>query len=185
MSFRKKEKPALNQPLQSKQAGSGTLMSKLAPLTLREQTPPTPIVISRSRLELLNHSCSTVSRRFQLVMCRSWIAIWMPGFVTHRFFLYPLWFQLEGINQPERRANNNNSYSDASRLLIADVDAIKMSRVDNVVPKPLNPQHWAICCIRGGSCDLSEGFMALVPNDALKLIFSRRSGQSNSALIKR
>ncbi|KAG8293059.1 hypothetical protein J6590_027166 [Homalodisca vitripennis] len=50
-----KEKPALNQPLQSKLAGSGTSLLRLAKTSkVREQTPPTPTVISRSRLDLSN-----------------------------------------------------------------------------------------------------------------------------------
>ncbi|KAG8306826.1 hypothetical protein J6590_037408 [Homalodisca vitripennis] len=69
ISLRKKDKPALNQPLQSKQEGVGTFLCLgwQEPLTLREQTPPTRTVISRSRLDLSNDPYT--------VMCCSWISI--------------------------------------------------------------------------------------------------------------
>ncbi|KAG8306250.1 hypothetical protein J6590_051594 [Homalodisca vitripennis] len=49
MSPRKKERPALNQPIHSKQAGGYQ-----EPLILMERTPPNPTVIFRSRLDLSN-----------------------------------------------------------------------------------------------------------------------------------
>ncbi|KAG8312064.1 hypothetical protein J6590_029979 [Homalodisca vitripennis] len=59
-----KGKPALNQPLQSKQAGRCTplCLPLQEPLTLRERTRPTPTVISRSRLDLSNYSFTPESR---------------------------------------------------------------------------------------------------------------------------
>ncbi|KAG8334333.1 hypothetical protein J6590_092736 [Homalodisca vitripennis] len=64
ISPRKKGRSALNQPL----------------------APPTPSdVISHSRLELLNYSCTPESQHLQLVMCRYWTSI-----RTHRFYLCPV-----------------------------------------------------------------------------------------------
>ncbi|KAG8281292.1 hypothetical protein J6590_061627 [Homalodisca vitripennis] len=70
----------LNLPLQSKLAGGGTPLCQgwQEPLTLKEQTPPTPTVISRRRLYLSNYACTSESRHLRLVMCRSWISIRLP-----------------------------------------------------------------------------------------------------------
>ncbi|KAG8312642.1 hypothetical protein J6590_018282 [Homalodisca vitripennis] len=48
------------------------------PLILRERTPPTPTVISRSRLDLSNCPCPE-SRHLRLVMCHSWTPIRGPS----------------------------------------------------------------------------------------------------------
>ncbi|KAG8333982.1 hypothetical protein J6590_099422 [Homalodisca vitripennis] len=60
MSPQKKEKPALNQPLQLKQAGRGTplCLGLQEPLNLTGRTLPTSTVISRSRLDLSNYPCT-------------------------------------------------------------------------------------------------------------------------------
>ncbi|KAG8310882.1 hypothetical protein J6590_055036 [Homalodisca vitripennis] len=76
MSPGNKGRPALNQSLQSKQAGSGTSLLRLARTSeIREQTPPTPTVISHSRLDLSNCPRTPESRHLRLVMCRSWTDI--------------------------------------------------------------------------------------------------------------
>ncbi|KAG8323137.1 hypothetical protein J6590_009784 [Homalodisca vitripennis] len=72
MSSQKNRNQALNQILQSMQAGGSTPK----PLTSRELTPPTPpsLVISRSRLDLSNYPCTpegSISRHLRIVMCRS------------------------------------------------------------------------------------------------------------------
>ncbi|KAG8296738.1 hypothetical protein J6590_050757 [Homalodisca vitripennis] len=60
----KKEKPALSQPLYSKQARGWEplCLGRQEPLTHREQTQPTPTVISRSRQDVSNCPCAPESR---------------------------------------------------------------------------------------------------------------------------
>ncbi|KAG8289399.1 hypothetical protein J6590_105118 [Homalodisca vitripennis] len=54
---------------------------KQEPLIVREQTPPSPTVISRSRRPINHHCpCTPESRHLQLVICRSWTSIILPRF---------------------------------------------------------------------------------------------------------
>ncbi|KAG8332850.1 hypothetical protein J6590_012616 [Homalodisca vitripennis] len=48
------------------------------PLTLRERTLPTPTVISRSKVHVLNYPCAPKSQNLQLVVCLSWTPIRLP-----------------------------------------------------------------------------------------------------------
>ncbi|KAG8324397.1 hypothetical protein J6590_060712 [Homalodisca vitripennis] len=88
----KKGRPALNEPLQSKWAESGTPLLRLTRTSeVREQTPPTPTVISPPEAQHL-----------RLVMCRYWTSIRWPRLKWHiGFCCAQWWIQLEGINQPE------------------------------------------------------------------------------------
>ncbi|KAG8268352.1 hypothetical protein J6590_027513 [Homalodisca vitripennis] len=78
MSHRKNEKPGLNQ---LKQAGCGTplCLGCQEPLTLREQTPPTPIIFPRSRLDLSNYPCAPEFRHLWLVTDTSAFAVRTVG----------------------------------------------------------------------------------------------------------
>ncbi|KAG8314529.1 hypothetical protein J6590_091025 [Homalodisca vitripennis] len=70
ISPRNKEKLALKQPFQSKQAlgGKPLCLDWQKPLALREQTSETSTVISRSRLDLSNYPCALESRNFAVSM---------------------------------------------------------------------------------------------------------------------
>ncbi|KAG8261146.1 hypothetical protein J6590_080742 [Homalodisca vitripennis] len=91
-------------------AGTGQVSSFLSPSVLRERSPPTPTVISCSRLDLSNCPCTPESLHLQLVMCHSWTSIGLPRFKRHIGFAVPsgrvadeleLWWRLFGSRELE------------------------------------------------------------------------------------